>query len=82
MKVWITQYALTSGIFEVDAEVKDGWIVYRRPKSNAPELARGDEWQPTYEKAMKRARAMRVKKLASLKKQIKRIEALKFGEAA
>lgn len=80
--VYITKYALTTGISHVLArvvkdtngqmiEVKMGLhIVYFHGE--------GKDWHRTEEGAVKRAEELRVKKIASLKKQIKKLESLKF----
>jgi hypothetical protein len=82
MKVWITKYALTTGIFEVDGELfaRDTAVSYRRGTSgySYPEYARGGEWQRTPELAILRANEMRVAKIASLKKQIAKLEKMTF----
>ena len=82
IKVWITKYAMTSGIEEIEAIVSttsDRLIVESNPgqfcRSFYPE---GREWHRTRQKAVDCAEDMRVKKLASLRKQIARIEKLKF----
>ena len=74
MKVWITKYALTSGITEHDSEsfwcdmVKYGAMYY----------AHGKYWHGSYIGALMRAEEMRIAKRASLKKSIARLEAMRF----
>ena len=81
IKVYITKYALTSGIEIVKVNIY----------SNTPSLVRyntggfdqyahveGREWHRTAEAAIKRAEEMRVAKIKSLHKSIARIEKLKF----
>lgn len=79
MKVYITKYALSQGIFEVDGEVSElfpdtfdarGYLGYFHGD--------GKEWHRTRESAIKRAEEMRKKKIASLKKQIEKLEKMKF----
>lgn len=87
MKVWITKYALTKGIFEAEIsddcididrsgnmiQVKDGrFAVYYHGK--------GKEWNKNKESAIKMADEMRKKKIESLKKQIKKLENMKFTD--
>lgn len=78
MKVWITKYALTSGIIETEI-IKSGPIytvfendlflyTYDREK----------DWHTSYAGAKSRAEKMRQKKIASLKKQIEKLEGMKF----
>lgn len=84
MKAWITKYALTKGIQEIEAEVCENvsadmikdlsyearWQPYYHGE--------GREWHRTRSGAIARAEEMRQKKIASLKKQIKKFEALRF----
>lgn len=79
MKVWITKYALTSGIEELHGgqhwssatrfvTKRHGWDwVFKRP-----------DWHTTKEEAIARAEEMRTKKIANLKEQISKLEKLKF----
>ena len=59
MNVWITKYALTKGIFEMDVESQS-------------------EGCKTKAAAIAKAEKMRRKKIASLKKQIEKLESMKF----
>jgi len=85
-KIWVTKYALTTGIFEVEAEVEkrekrnEGMAVVPNDfKSGTyPRYFHGKEWHLTKESAMKQAEEMRTKKIASLQKQIGKLENLKF----
>ena len=82
MKAWITKYALTQGIFETEGRVcadidenmfdagKDGCY------HNCP--AGIDEWHRIKESATRTAEQMRLKKIASLEKQLGRLKKLKF----
>lgn len=87
MKVWITKYALTQGIEEIDSnqvkefEVTDtGYLCFRRngKYSYTTELYSQKEWNQTKEFAIKKAEEMRQKKIASLKKQIDKLERMRF----
>ena len=79
MKVWITKYVLARGIFEIDVNrlSDDGetgygetWLdVYR---------GEGREWHRTKEYAIKKAKEIRQRKIENLKKQIKKLEEMKF----
>ena len=77
MKVWITKYALTSGITEHNAELCDGDELM---KYGTMQYAYGDgkEWHRSYKSALIRAEEMRIKKIASLKKSIAMLEAMSF----
>ena len=76
MKVWITKYALTSGITRHDAELCD----HRMVKYGTMQFAHveGKEWHRSYENALLRAEVMRIKKIESLKKSIAMLEAMRF----
>lgn len=81
VKVFITKYALTKGIFTAEVEIKetDGryfavdqgkWcIYYHKP-----------DFHLTYKEAKARAEEMQRKKIASLKKQLARVQNLTFEE--
>lgn len=76
MKVWITKYALTQGIFELDAEIvdkryasadsADGYRIFTR------------EYAVSKGEALMIAETMRTKRIANLEKQIKRLQKLVF----
>lgn len=87
MKVWITKYCLTIGIEEIEAEIcstNEDMI----EKVNNKEISgyqcdeyyhgKNEEWHTTKESAIKKAEEMKLKKINSLKKQLKKLEALKF----
>lgn len=79
--VFITKYALTVGIIEVkeirDSKSKD-MVVYRYKDATFDQYAHGKDFWLTKEEAIERAEEMRIAKLKSLDKQIKKISALKF----
>lgn len=73
---WITKYALTKGIQEVEGKTDgDGYLSYGKYDYNH---AFRKEWYRTREAAIKRAEEMRLKKIASLKKQLKKLEKMRF----
>ena len=81
MKVWITKYALTQGIFEAEAsECKgfDGMIEVANRYSYEFYHGEGKDWCRTKEYAISRAEEMRKKKISSLKAQIEKLENMKF----
>lgn len=83
MKVYITKYALTSGIDEVECSqfnMNSGTIHYKLPGSHFTQYAHGKDWRGTMAEAEIRAEEMRVKKIASLKKSIAKLEKLNFTE--
>lgn len=85
MKVWITKYALTEGIREADVDQPSAEpsMVVEEPKSNDRYRqyfhGEGREWHRTREAAEAKAEQMRQAKIASLKKQIAKLERLSFG---
>jgi len=83
MKVWITKYALSDGILEKDAAERrdDGTMITVPWKNGWNEVAyfHKNEWHDDKGTAIARAEGMRVSKIASLKKQIAKLEAMKFS---
>lgn len=80
MKVYITKYALTQGIFEAEAEECPGFKGMIEISGEYPEYYHGEgkDWHRTKAGAVKRAEEMREKKILSLQKQIERLKNLKF----
>jgi hypothetical protein len=86
MKVYITKHALTQGIYEVDVEQpnkdypdsvfakKDGSFGVYRDSFHG----QGKEWHRSLASAECKAEQMRVAKIVSLKKQIKKLEEMAF----
>jgi len=78
MQVWITKYALTIGIMERDVDPpEDGTIAVRDPGVFTKYYHHG-EWFETPSEARDRAEEMRNRKIASVKKQLAKLEAMKF----
>ena len=79
-KYWVTKYALTKGIFQVEAElVKSSDVTIRANKpSGITSYYHKNEWYPTKQEAVSRAKEMQKKMLINLQERIKKIEALKF----
>lgn len=78
MDVWITKYALTQGIFEQKAELCEEGMIEVKAEHTTYYHGEGKDWHRTKESAVKRAEEMRQKKIASLKKQIERLEEMRF----
>lgn len=78
MKVWITKYALSSGIKELDVEQCDSPDMVRGNSWNDIYHGEGREWHRTYESAVARAEEMQLKKIKSLRKQIEKWEKKRF----
>lgn len=80
MRAWITKYALTSGITEVDGRVSvstPSMFVYHRPGAHR-EFFHEKDWHTTYEAAEEMAIKMQSAKIKSLEKQIGRVKELCF----
>ena len=79
MKVWISKYALTQGIIETEAKKtsSDSISITKECKTPTNWFYKGD-WHETKEAAIAKAEEMRQKKIASLKKQIEKLEGMKF----
>jgi hypothetical protein len=81
MKVWISKYALSKGILEREAETSDrsADLVYTGQYEMF--FASRGELHRTREDAVRQAEKMRLDKIASLRKQIAKLEKLRFDEA-
>lgn len=80
MKVWITKYALTRGVMQINAMVvprSSKTYVRGKLANGAPIFTR--EWYGTAGEALRVAEQMRLAKIASLKRQIARLEAPDMG---
>lgn len=77
--IYITKYALTDGIQQADAEVLDSGRYWYIPKGGSyPTSVGGNDAHLTKDAALDRAEEMRIAKLQSLEKQMKKISAMKF----
>lgn len=86
MKVWITKYALTKGIFLVEAErcpdINNDMVSQTVPKPEYGAICyhgEGRDWHTTFDSAVKRAETMREKKIKSLRKSISQLQARDFS---
>lgn len=81
MKVWITKYALSSGIFEEEGEIYNdkSMLILKRP-GRYQEIFHGEgkEWHRSKEAAAARLIVLKEKKIQSLLKQINKIESINF----
>jgi hypothetical protein len=84
IKVWISKYALSQGIWERDAEISERQpqLAILRNFGRLDEMYHGEgrEWHRTREDAERRAEEMRLAKIASLRKQIAKLERMRFGQ--
>lgn len=76
MNIWNSKRALTKGLILEETELVGGSMI--RLVSGEYLHGEGEEWHRTRSEAVARAEAMRARKIASLKKQIKRLEEIKF----
>lgn len=75
MKAYVTKWALTKGIIEVDnPEFYENYLVI----SHIEPLINPVDWFRTKQEAIHRSEEMRVNKIASLRKQIAKLEIMKF----
>lgn len=77
MKVYITKYALTTGIIEKEVTVDSLTMVTVKTERWQTSFHK-PFWHETKEEAIKHCEELRIKKLQSLDKQIKKISKLKF----
>lgn len=80
---YITKYALSNGkILKIEARlcsnVDNTMIAYRTDGSRYDQYAHGSDWHHALPAAIAKANEMRVKKIASLKKQIAKLEKMEF----
>ena len=82
MKVWITKYALTKGIIPCEIRTVDvlenDYIWYMQPSGLGGFMKKGNGWEDNEKSAIKKAEEMRQKEIASLKKQIEKLEKMRF----
>lgn len=76
--VWISKYALTAGVTEHQAEIRDGSAYPGAPFMSYVGFTMGNDAHETREAAVAAAEAACKKKVAALKKQISKLEVLKF----
>lgn len=76
MKVWITKYALTSGIQEHEANCAGGMVALTDTKF--PTYYHKPYWHESPSQAKAHAEEMRIRKIASLKRQITKLETFRF----
>lgn len=80
MIVWISKYALSGGITKHDAEIMNGYAYPGSPFMSHIGFLLGKDAHGTEEGAIRAAEEMRIKKIAALKKQISKLEGMRFGK--
>lgn len=76
--VWITKYALTSGIIEIEARVCNNDMIEYGELHLEYVHGEGTQWHRSHETAIFRAEEMKIKKIKSLQKNIKKLEDMTF----
>lgn len=76
--VYVTKYALTTGVYIAEAHVTGDMAVQLAKGHMYAQYFHGKDWHLTEDEAIHRAEEMRIAKLRSLDKQMKKISALKF----
>lgn len=77
--IFIFKYALSDGILKVVAEIsEDGCARYKTPGDCFAKHYSRSAYALTFEEAKKKAEEMRKRKIASVKKQLERLEKLTF----
>jgi ribosomal protein S2 len=75
INVWITKYALTTGIIEVKArKVDPSMVTYRRKGGMFNEFSHDKDWHTSKLEALNRFDQMKEKKIKSLQKQIETLK--------
>jgi hypothetical protein len=77
IKVWISKYALTTGIIEKEVRINDELAVSVESQLDSY-YGEGKQWHKTKEDAIKRAEEMRKRKIISVEKQLKKLKEMKF----
>lgn len=79
MKVYITKYALSSGIFEAEGELSQHDSNYFRVPGAYMSFD-SSEWHRSFESAVSKAEEMRKKKIASLQNQVVKLQKMTFDK--
>jgi len=79
-KIYVTKYALSNGIQEVDADIDDdkGMALYKAEETIYTQYVHLPFYHLSKESAIAHAEELRAKKLKSLEKSIKKIKSIKF----
>ena len=76
--IWVSTYALSEGITKHEAEIRDGRAWPYTPMFGYYGFAMGKDAHLTEGEANKTADLIRLKKIAAVKKQLAKLEALSF----
>lgn len=83
MKVWITKYALTDGIKEMEARLckaGNGDMIEQLRDDGPPMFyyGKGRDWHDSLESAILKAEEMKAARIKSLNKQIEKLSKMSF----
>lgn len=81
MKVYISKYALTTGIIEIEAEICENVSTDMIKDINRKSdyyHGEGKQWHKSKEAAIKKAELMKDKKIAALRKQLESLTKMTF----
>lgn len=82
MKVYISKYALTTGIIEIEAEICENVSTDMIKDINRKSdyyHGEGKQWHKSKEAAIKKAELMKDKKIAALRKQLESLTKMTFN---
>ena len=82
IRAWVTKYALSDGVYMVEGDVcheTSSSMLKWTTRHGGTSTTHGKDWHRTPEQALARAEEMRIAKIESLKKSIKKMEALQFS---
>jgi hypothetical protein len=77
---YVTKYALTTGILAVEAEECGDDMIRCSGRFHQYFHREGRDWHRTFDAALAKATEMRDEKIASLRKQIGRLERIAFSK--
>jgi hypothetical protein len=76
---WVTKYALTTGIYEADGiYFEDSNTNMVRVHGTFDDYLHGSDWHISKQSAIAQAEKMRQAKIKSVKKQLAKLESMKF----
>jgi hypothetical protein len=77
---WISKYALSSGeVSPVKVRISASFPGMASSAENILQSFHGDDWHRSKEAACEKAESMRIRKIVSLKKQITKLEKMRFN---
>jgi hypothetical protein len=76
MKIFVTKYALTKGILELECEIINGKLA--KTIETYPQYFKESEWFYNEEFAIKRSNKMKINKIASLERQLEKLKRMTF----